>query len=391
MATVNTIFSRTSRAARLAAFILIGIAGLFTFQVVAQPTGLEQVGSELTAAGPISVRSLTDDLDHPWGMAFLPDGRILVTEREGNLRILSSDGTLSDPVGGTPEVFAEGQGGLLDVALDPNFSENNYVYLSYAAPGDDGAATALGRGRWEGDNIEAFEVLFRQEPWVDGRNHFGSRIVFSQDGHLFFTLGDRFQFDPAQDLSSHLGKIVRINTDGSVPEDNPFVDNTDARPEIWSYGHRNIQAAALHPETGELWVVEMGPLGGDELNRSEAGKNYGWPEVSWGINYDGSEIPDPPTRPEFVDAVKQWTPVISPSGMIFYTGDVFEEWQGSAFIGGLSAHDLIRVVIEGDEVTEEERIPLGARIRDVEQGPDGFIYVLTDRDDGDVWRIQPMK
>ena len=360
----------------------------------AQPAGGQQVESVMTAeAGPVAVYELASGLAQPWGMAFLPDGRLLVTERNsGELHVLGLDGTLSEPIEGTPTVFAQGQGGLMDVALDPDFAENGYVYLSYAMPGPEGSATtALGRGRWTDDRIEGFEVIFQQEPWITGPNHFGNRIAFGPEGHLFLALGERFQFDPAQDLSNHLGTVIRINRDGSVPADNPFVGQEDAEDEIWSYGHRNIEAAAIHPETGELWIAEMGPRGGDELNRPEAGRNYGWPVVSWGINYDGSEIPDPPTRPEFADAVKHWSPVISPSGMIFYTGDLFPAWTGSAFIGGLSAHDLVRVEIEGGEVTGEERIPLPTRIRDVEQGPDGSLYVLTGENEGKVWRMTPLE
>ena len=364
---------------------------LLTAPVAAQTP--KQVESLLTEAGPVAVQDVVGGLNHPWGMAFLPDGRLLVTERDsGELHVLESDGTLSEPVEGTPTVFAEGQGGLLDVALDPDFAENSLVYLSYAAPGPEGnAASALGRGRWADDRIEGFEEIFRQEPWITGPNHFGGRIVFSPDGYLFLTLGERFQFEPAQDLSNHLGTVVRLNPDGSVPAENPFVNQADAKPEIWSYGHRNVQAAAVNPETGALWIAEMGPLGGDELNLPESGQNYGWPVVSWGINYDGTEIPDPPTRPEFTDALTHWSPVISPSGMIFYTGDVFPEWRGDAFIGGLSAQGLVRVTLDGSSVTGEERLPLGKRIRDVEQGPDGFIYLLTDEDEGHVWRLEPLQ
>lgn len=363
---------------------------------LAQPLNVN-LDAVMTGAGPIDVENVVSGLEQPWGMTFLPDGRMLVTERPGNLRIVGTDGMRSDPLEGTPVIYAQGQGGLLDVALDPNYEENNLVYLSFAAPGPEGsAATALGRGELvEGEDgtarIEGFEVIFRQEPWITGPAHFGSRIVFLPNGQLFLTMGERFQFEPAQNLSNHLGTIVRLNADGSVPEGNPFVGQPDARPEIWSYGHRNIQAATINPETGALWIAEMGPLGGDELNRPEAGKNYGWPVVSWGINYDGREIPDPPTHPEFADAVKHWTPVIAPSGMIFYTGDVFPEWQGSAFIGGLVSHSLVRLEINGESVTNEERIPLGTRIRDVEQGPDGFIYVLTGEDDGKVLRLVPLQ
>ncbi len=354
--------------------------------------GNQQVASVMSEAGPVAIHELADGLDHPWGMTFLPDGRLLVTERAGNLRILGTDNVLSEPVKGTPNVFAQGQGGLLDVALDPDFAENSLVYLTYAKPGLEGsAATALGRGRWDADSLADFEDLFVQEPWITGPNHFGSRIAFSPDGHLFLTTGERFQFDPAQDLSGHLGKVLRLNRDGSVPEDNPFVGQAEARDEIWSYGHRNVQSIAIHPETGALWTAEYGPLGGDELNRPEPGKNYGWPVVSWGINYDGTGIPDPPTHPEFADAVAHWTPVISPSGMTFYTGDTFADWSGSLFISGLTSQGLVRLELDGDGVAHEERLPLDARIRDVEQAPDGTLYVLTDKGDGNVWQLAPLE
>ena len=343
-----------------------------------------------TEAGGVDVVEVAGGLDHPWGMTFLPDGRMLVTERPGRLRIVSLDGTVSPPVEGTPAVYAEGQGGLLDVALDPDFEETGYVYLTYARPGPDGgAATAIGRGRLVGDRIEGFEPLFTQEPYYDGGNHFGGRIAFSPDGYLFVSTGERFQFDPAQDLSNHLGVVVRIERDGSVPDDNPFVGQEGARPEIWSYGHRNVQSLAFDPATGTLWEAEFGPRGGDELNRIEAGANYGWPVVSWGTNYDGSPIPDPPTRPEFTDAVVQWTPVISPSGMAFYAGDVFPGWTGDLLISNLSGQGVTRVEIDGDEVTGQETISLGTRIRDLEVGPDGNVYLLTDRSDGAVWRMDP--
>jgi glucose/arabinose dehydrogenase len=341
-------------------------------------------------SGPIAVEQLADGLSHPWGMAFLPDGRLLVTERAGRLRILDPDGKLSDPLPGTPEVVARGQGGLLDVALDPQFETNRLVYLSYAEPGDGGATTALGRGRLADDRVEGFEVLFRKTPRFEGSRHFGGRIVFAPDGTLFLTLGERGQLDPAQDLSNHLGTIVRLNPDGSVPDDNPFVGRGGARPEIWSYGHRNIEGAAIHPETGDLWVVEMGPRGGDELNRPEAGRNYGWPAVSWGKHYDGTDIPDPPTRPEFADAVEHWVPSISPSGLLFYTGDVFPAWRGSALIGALSGRAIVRVTIENQTVTAEEHITMATRIRDLEQAPNGAVYVLTDEADGKVWRLRPL-
>ena len=381
---------------RLAA-LSIGLAILLA--VVPPAAGqagiVEQVGSVTTEAGGVVIEDVKGGLTHPWGLAFLPDGRLLVTERPGDLRILDVErGTLTKPLEGTPDVFAQGQGGLLDVALDPDFEDNRFVYLSFAEPGPGStASTAVGRGRLPAgaDRIEDFEVLFSQEPKVEGPNHFGGRIVFSPEGRLFLTMGERFKFDPAQDLSTHLGTIVRLNRDGSVPESNPFVGQANARDEIWSYGHRNIESAAINPATGALWIAEMGPLGGDELNLPEPGRNYGWPVVSWGQDYDGEDIPDPPTHPEFADAVRHWTPVISPSGMVFYTGDVFEAWRGTPLIGSLSDQSLVRIKTEDGEVTGEERIPLGDRIRAVAQGPDGLIYVLTDREDGHVWRLRPLE
>ena len=351
----------------------------------------DQKESVITEAGPVSVVEVAAGLDHPWGIAFLPDGRMLVTERPGRLRIVTPEGEVSEPVAGTPTVYAQGQGGLLDVALAPDFETSGWVYLTFAQPGPEGSsATALGRGRLVADSLADFETLFTQTPWITGSKHFGSRVAFGPDGHAFLTTGERFQFDPAQNLSDHLGTVVRLNPDGSVPSDNPFVGRDDARDETWSYGHRNVESAAVDPATGELWVVEMGPLGGDELNRIERGANYGWPAVSWGRNYDGSDIPDPDTRPDLEDATVWWSPVISPSGMAFYTADVFPEWTGSAFIGSLSRQGVVRVAIEGREVTSQEVIPLGTRIRDVEQGPDGMLYLLTDKSDGAVWRMEPL-
>lgn len=384
-----------------------------------------QAQSVLTEAGPVAIAEIASGLDHPWGMAFLPDGRLLVTERNtGTLRLLNGDGSLSSAIEGVPQVFAQGQGGLLDVALDPDFEATRLVYLTYAQPSRTGATTALGRGTLvEADGptlsgeaqtganvgrsvgpyagagvvdpvgpyrLEDFEVLFEQGPEVRGPSHFGGRIVFDDAGHLFLTLGERFQFEPAQDASNTLGAIVRLNRDGSVTEDNPFAGDADRAPEIFSYGHRNVQAAAIDPATGRFWVAEMGPLGGDELNAPEAGGNFGWPLVSHGINYDGSTIPDPSTRPDLVDAAYLWTPTISPSGMTFYEGDVFPEWTGSAFIGSLSSEAVVRVTLDGDGVSHEERIPVGARVRDVVSGPDGLIYLLTDADDGKIWRLVPL-
>jgi glucose/arabinose dehydrogenase len=359
----------------LAAFVLISQQGLAAGRAIG------------TEAGRIKVETVVNGLDHPWGLAFLPDGRILVTERPGQLRLVSKDGALSEPLAGVPKVFAKVQGGLLDVALDPDFKANRLVYLSYAEPGEGGASTAVARGKLTDDGLKDVEIIFRQVPKVNGGNHFGSRLAFAPDGKLFVTLGERFQFTPAQDLSNDLGKIVRLNPDGSVPTDNPFVGRNDARPEIWSYGHRNPQGVAIHPKTGKLWESEFGPMGGDELNIPEAGANYGWPVVSWGKHYDGRSIPEPPTQPEFADAIYHWTPVISPSGMTFYTGEAIPGWRDNLLIGGLSSEAIVRLTLDGESVTAEERILMGTRIRDVAQAPDGSVYALTDEDNGKILRL----
>jgi aldose sugar dehydrogenase len=378
---IRQIVRLRSATALVAGFFLIAAS----MTVMAKETTIE------SKDGPIKVEVVADGLDQPWGMAFLPDGRLLVTEKPGTLRIVAKDGTVSDPLKGVPEVIANGQGGLLDVALDPKFDANGLVYLSYSEPGDGGAGTAVARGKLSDAGLEDVKVIFRMQPKVEGPNHFGSRLVFAPDGKLFVTLGERFKFDPAQDLKSHLGKVVRINPDGSVPEDNPFVGKDDALPEIWSYGHRNVQGAAIHPETGKLWTIEFGPKGGDELNIPEPGKNYGWPVVSWGNHYDGKDIPDPPTHPEFTDAIHHWNPVISPSGMTFYTGDAFPSWKNELLIAGLSSQAIVRLTLEGQKVASENRIEMGARIRDVAQGPDGAIYAITDESDGQLLRLTPKK
>lgn len=363
-------------------------AGLFA----TGPALAQAVKTVPTSAGPVEVSRFADGLERPWGIDFLPDGRALVTEKPGRLRIMARDGSLSPPLAGTPKVFAQGQGGLMDVAADPDFARNRTVYLAYAEPGENGTAgTALGRGTLGESGIEDFKVIFRQSPKVDGGNHFGTRIAFAPDGHIFLTLGERYKFDPAQKRDNTLGKVVRLNRDGSLPKDNPFAGEGKTAGAIWSYGHRNIEAAAIDPRSGSLWIGEMGPLGGDELNRPEAGRNYGWPVVSWGKHYDGRDIPDPPTRKDFADAAIHWTPVISPSGMVFYTGGLFRDWQGSALLGGLSARGLVRVAIDGSSAKEVERIPLDARIRDVAQGPDDALYVITDAADGVVLRLAPAK
>ncbi|HWL79991.1 MAG TPA: PQQ-dependent sugar dehydrogenase [Roseomonas sp.] len=375
--------------------LALAAALLASMPALAQPQGGRAAPAPRqvqTEAGPIRVAVVAGGLEHPWGLAFLPDGRMLVTERPGRLRVVTREGQVSAPVQGVPQVFAQGQGGLLDVVLAPDFASSRRIYFSYAEPGPNGtASTAVARGQLDeaATRLQGAEVIFRQEPKVTGGNHFGSRLAFSPQGQLFITLGERFKFQPAQDLASDLGKIVRINPDGSIPRDNPFVGRQDARPEIWSYGHRNVQGAAINPATGALWTHEFGPLGGDELNIPQAGRNYGWPLVSWGKHYNGDPIPDPATRPDLAGSVRHWTPVISPSGMIFYTGNAFPGWRGNILIGGLTTQGIVRLVLDGDQVTQEHRIALEHRIRDVAQGTDGAVYALTDEDRGEILRLTP--
>jgi len=343
-----------------------------------------------TQTGPVRVETLADRLEYPWGLAFLPDGRMLVTERPGRLRIIAANGGKPyEVVQGLPKIWAQGQGGLHDVVLDPAFVDNRLVYVCYAEERDDGQSTAVARGRLAMSSLDDVQVIFRQVPKVDGPNHFGCRLAFAPDGRLFVTLGERFKFDPAQDLSSDLGKIVRIDPDGTIPADNPFLGRKGARPEIWSYGHRNVQGAAINPQSGLLWVSEFGPRGGDEINIPRAGGNYGWPLVSWGRHYDGGSIPEPSTRPDLQDAIHHWTPSISPSGIAFYTGELLPGWNGNLLVAGLSSEALIRLTLDGERVTAEERLAMNTRIRDVAQGPDGAVYLLTDDDRGAILRVSP--
>jgi glucose/arabinose dehydrogenase len=346
------------------------------------------------------VVSLYEGLENPWGLAFLPDGRMLVTERPGRLRIVSADGKqVSEPVAGLPAVDARGQGGLLDVALDPAFQTNRLIYWSYAEPQETGNNTAVARGRLTdgpAPHVENMQVIFHQMPSLVSTLHFGSRLVFNRDGTLFVTLGERSITEgrmQAQRLDGLLGKIVRINPDGSVPKDNPFVGKEGARPEIWSYGHRNVQAAALHPETGELWEVEHGTRGGDELNVVRKGRDYGWPTIAYGIEYRGGPITGGVQQQEGMDQPRYyWDPVIAPSGMVFYRGKMFPAWRDSVFIGGLGSTCLVRLTLKGEQVVGEERLlqdlqPTRLRIRDVRQGPDGALYVLTDSPRGRLLKL----
>ena len=373
---------------------LVAIATAVVFASVADA---ETVQSE---KGAIAVETVAIGLERPWGVAVLPDGGFLVTEKEGALRFVSPSGEIGKPLAGVPRVDARGQGGLLDIALDPKFAENRQVYLAFSEPGPGGNSTAVARGRLNADatGLDAVEVIFSQKPKVQSVMHYGARLVFDRDGALFVTLGERSapEFRPqAQDLGSHLGKVVRIRTDGGVPEGNPFAGRSDALPEVWTYGHRNVQAAALDPATGELWTIEHGPRGGDELNLDRPGLNFGWPKVSYGVNYDGSKIGTGRQTMEGVTPpVHQWTPVIAPSGMVIYDGAAFPEWRGDILVGGLRAQALVRLERNPDgSVKHEERLLEGeiGRVRDVAQGPDGEIYLLTDAANGRLVRLAPAK
>ncbi|MBJ6124797.1 PQQ-dependent sugar dehydrogenase [Microvirga splendida] len=343
----------------------------------------------------VIVETVARNLQNPWGLAFLPDNRMLVTERAGRLRIIEADGTLSDPISGLPKLAVRGQGGLLDVALDPNFAQNRLVYLSYAEDRGEGrAGTSVAKARLSEDRkaLESLQVIFRQEPSYTGGNHFGSRLVFDRDGNLFVTLGDRFDLrNQAQNPANHIGKIVHITPDGSPAPNNPFLNREGAKPEIWSLGHRNVQSAALHPTTGELWTVEHGARGGDEVNIPQKGKNYGWPVISYGVHYSGEKIGEGTKKPGLEQPVYYWDPSIAPSGMAFYTGDKFPAWRGSILVGALSGKLVSRLETNGNRVTGEERMlqNLGERIRDVRQGPDGFVYMLTDSSNGRILRMKP--
>jgi glucose/arabinose dehydrogenase len=381
----------------------------FSALVVGEP---RQSDVSLNPAGSVRVEPLAT-LEFPWGMALLPDGRLLVTEKPGRLRVFAN-GKLSAPVANVPVVAyrprASEQGGLLDVAVDPEFEQNNRIYLSYSeeAPSKSGEREtddarfggfldlmdnrlmggAVTRARLDGNQLTDAQVIWRQEPKAIGRGHFGHRLLFHRDGTLFITSGDRMRFDPAQSSSASVGKVVRINRDGTIPKDNPFAGKPGARGDIWSLGHRNMLAAAVHPGTGQLWVGEMGPLGGDELNLIEPAANYGWPVVSDGDNYDKSPIPDHKTRTEFKAPIRTWTPVIAPSGALFYDGSLFP-WRGSLVLGGLASKALIRLTLEGARVSAEERIDMQRRIRDVIQARDGALLVITDEQKGELLRVTP--
>jgi aldose sugar dehydrogenase len=399
---MKILFETTARAL----FSLILVAESLAVNVNAADSG-EVLKSK---SGPIKVESLAR-LEFPWGMTFMPDRRLLITEKPGRLRIYF-DGKLSEPVKGLPTITYRGQGGLLDVEIDPDFGKNHlvYIYFTEAAERQPENATlvpdprlgkspdrtdnilkggAVARGKLENDELRDVTVIWRQVPKTIGQGHYGGRLVFAPDGKLFITSGERQRFEPAQDLKANLGKIVRINPDGSIPDDNPFVNKPDARSDIWSFGHRNPLGGAPHPSSKKLWINEMGPAGGDEVNIIEPGKNYGWPIVSNGDNYDGTPISRHPTHPEFEPPVRSWNPAISPSGQIFYAGTLFRNWRGNLLLGGLSSKSLLLLTLEGNQVKEEERIAMNRRIRDLIESPDGAVLILTDARDGELLRLTP--
>ena len=351
----------------------------------------ERLGTYETAKQRFHLVKVADGLEHPWGLAFLPDGRMLVTERPGRLRIVDGGKLVAEPVSGVPEVWADGQGGLLDVALHPDFAENGLVYLSYASPDDDDeAATAVARGRLVSDRLEDAEELYVALPRDDNGRHFGSRLVFA-DGYLFVTAGDRGDSDRAQELDDPAGSIIRLHDDGRVPDDNPFVGTAGARPELYSVGHRNPQGMTLEAATGRIYAIEHGPKGGDELNLIEPGVNYGWPVITYGKSYMGFKIGEGTHKEGMAQPVHYWVPSISPSGLTIYDADRFPAWRGSFFAGALSGELLVRLEVAGGRVVVEERMleDLEERFRDVRQGPDGLIYLLTDHPDGMLLRMEP--
>lgn len=337
------------------------------------------------------VRLVAEGFQLPWGMAFMPDGNVLVTEKIGQLRIVTPDGQISPPVKGVPAVFAHQQGGLLDVALDPEFAKNRIVYLSYAEPEGYRASTAVAKAELKDGSLENVQVIFRQLPKTEGGVHFGSRLVFAPDGNLFITLGDRGNYlEQAQQLDNYFGKIIRIRPDGTVPADNPFINDPKAKPEIWSYGHRSVQGAAIHPKTGVLWIHEHGPKGGDEINIPQPGKNYGWPKASYGVHYDLTPIKDEHAEQGFEEPIHYWTPSIAPSGMVFYDGKLFPGWRGNLFVGALVGRQVVRLSVDDKRIRSEEKLLLNTlRFRDVEQGPDGALYLLTDEENGKLLKLTP--
>ncbi len=373
-------------------YSLLGAALCFSLAIplaTAKPLDIK------TENGTIRVNTIAEGLENVWSLAFLPDGKMLVTEKPGRMRIVSLDGKLGEPLQGLPKIYNQGQAGLLDVVLAPDFATSKKIYFSYSEPGDKGTnSTAVSYATLNGNKLENVTRVFSQKPKIDSNNHFGSRLVWAADGTLFITLGDRYsEKDKAQTLDNHQGKVIRINADGSVPKDNPFVKTPGALPEIWSYGHRNMQGAAINPVTKKLWTGEHGPQGGDELNIDEPAKNYGWPVITYGENYGGGKIGEGTHKEGMEQPVYKWVPSIATAGFIFYTGDKFPQWKNNILLTSLREQALVRLVVDGDKITKEERLlknELGQRLRSVIQGPDGLVYVVTDESKGKILQIAPL-
>jgi aldose sugar dehydrogenase len=346
-----------------------------------------------TETGNIQVKTIAEGLENIWGMAFLPDGSMLVTERRGRMRIVGADGKVGEPLVGLPEIYAQGQGGLLDVVLAPDFTSSKKIYFSYSEPGKGGNSTAVSFATLNGNKLENVTRVFSQQPKIDSGAHFGSRLVWAPDGTLFITLGDRYsEKNKAQTLDNHQGKVVRINADGSIPKDNPFVKTPGALPEIWSYGHRNMQGAAINPITKELWTGEHGPQGGDELNIDRAAKNYGWPVITYGENYGGGKIGEGTHKAGMEQPNYKWVPSIATAGFIFYTGDKFPQWKNNILLTSLKDKTFVRLVVDGEKITKEERLlakELDQRLRHVVQGPDGLVYLVTDESKAKIYQLSP--
>lgn len=360
------------------------------------PRGPVPLSDEAPEADGWDTETVVSGLEHPWAMAWLPNGDILVTEREGRLRVISNGEIEPQPISGLPEIFVSGQGGLLDLSLHPDFESNRYVYLTYASGDDDANRTTVGRGTLNGLELNDFEEIFRVSDDKTGDQHFGSRIVWLPDGTFLLALadgGNYIRFDggwireQAQKTDTHLGKVLRLTEDGEAPEDNPFVGNDDYLPEIWTLGHRNIQGMVRDPESGRIWANEHGSRGGDELNLLKEGENYGWPEVTYSREYHYTKISSETSKPGMVDPKVVWTPAQAPSGLAFYTGEHFPDWNGDLFSGGLVGEQVRRIMLDGENVVGEESLTIGQRVRDVRQGPDGYLYVLTDRENGELIRI----
>jgi glucose/arabinose dehydrogenase len=347
-----------------------------------------------SSAGPLEVQTIATGLVNPWSLAFLPDGRMLVTERPGRIRLVTQKGQPSPPLKGVPEAWASGQGGMLDVIIDRSFAQNGTIYFCFAERAAGGGRTAVARAKLDDGNgrLDEVQIIFRQEGPLSSGNHYGCRIVQAGDGNLFVTLGEHFSYrDEAQNPCNHLGKLIRIAPDGSAPKDNPFVGRDDAKPEVWTLGHRNGQGLAVNPATGDLWEIEHGPRGGDEVNIIGKGKNYGWPVIGYGIDYSGAKIHQSTAKPGMEQPIKWWVPSIAPSGMLFYTAELFPKWTGSLFTGALAGRMLVRLSLDGNTITSEERLlqSLNERIRDVRQGPDGALWLLTDNSAGRILRVSP--